>query len=56
MEILDKDPWGSKVIERYVSVSNSEIKAEKEQSDLEANFSTNLETKREMILMNLPRT
>ena len=31
--VLEKDPVGSKVLERYVFVSNSKIKAEKEQSD-----------------------
>ena len=32
---LEKDPVGSKVLERNVCVSNSEIKAEKEQPDHE---------------------
>ena len=30
-EVLEKDPDGSKVLERNVFVSNSEIKGEKEQ-------------------------
>ena len=34
--VLEKDPVGSKVLERNVFVSNSEIKAEKEQPDHEA--------------------
>ena len=34
--VLDKDPLGLKVLERYVLVSNSEIKAEKEQLDHDA--------------------
>ena len=34
--VLEKGPVGSKVLERNVCVSNSEIKAEKEQSDHEA--------------------
>ena len=34
-EVLEKDPDGSKVLERNVFVSNSEIKAEKEQPDHE---------------------
>ena len=33
--VLEKDPVGSKVLERNVCVSNSEIKAEKEQPDHE---------------------
>ena len=33
--VLEKDPVGSKVLESYVSVSNSEITAEKEQPDRE---------------------
>ena len=33
--VLEKDPVGSKVLESYVCVSNSEIKAEKEQPDHE---------------------
>ena len=33
--VLEKDPVGSKVLKSYVSVSNSEIKAEKEQPDHE---------------------
>ena len=32
----DKGPWGSKVLERYILVSNSEIKAEKKESVHEA--------------------
>ena len=35
MFVLEKDPVGSKVLESYVSVSNSEIKAEKEQPNHE---------------------
>ena len=34
-KVLEKDPVGSKVLESYVCVSNSEIKAEKEQPDHE---------------------
>ena len=34
-KVLEKDPVGSKVLERNVCVSNSEIKAEKEQPDHE---------------------
>ena len=33
--VLEKDPVGSKVLKRNVCVSNSEIKAEKEQPDHE---------------------
>ena len=33
--VLEKDPVGSKVLERNVFVSNSEIKANKEQPDHE---------------------
>ena len=33
--VLEKDPVGSKVLERNVFVSSSEIKAEREQSDQE---------------------
>ena len=36
--VLEKDPVGSKVLESYVSVSNSEIKAGKEQPDHEAKY------------------
>ena len=39
--VLEKDPVGSKVLERNVFVPNSEIKAEKEQPDheeLKSNF------------------
>ena len=32
-KVLEKDPVGSKVLERNVCVSSSEIKAEKEQPD-----------------------
>ena len=35
IKVLEKDPVGSKVLERNVCVSNSEIKAEKEQPDHE---------------------
>ena len=34
-KVLEKDPVGSKVLERNVCVSSSEIKAEKEQPDHE---------------------
>ena len=34
-EVLEKDPDGSKILERNVFVSNSEGKAEKEQPDHE---------------------
>ena len=34
-EVLEKDPGGSKILETNVFVSNSEIKAEKEQPDHE---------------------
>ena len=33
--VFDNDPCGSKVLKRYVLVSNSEVKAGKEQSDHE---------------------
>ena len=39
--VLEKDPVGSKVLERNVFVSNSEIKAEKEQPDHEVNIMIN---------------
>ena len=35
VSVLEKHPVGSKVLERNVCVSNSEIKAEKEQPDHE---------------------
>ena len=34
-KVLEKDPVGSKVLERNVCISSSEIKAEKEQPDHE---------------------
>ena len=34
-EVLEKDPDGSKILDRKVFVSNSEIKAEKKQPDHE---------------------
>ena len=37
-KVLEKDPVGSKVLERNVCVSSSEIKAEKEQPDHEVNL------------------
>ena len=37
-KVLEKDPVGSKVLERNVCVSTSEIKAEKEPSDHEVTF------------------
>ena len=40
---LEKDPVGSKVLERNVCVSSSEIKAEKEQPDHENIFLRNAE-------------
>ena len=47
MYIKEKDPVGSKVLERNVCVSNSEIKAEKEQPDHEVRqkIDTKIETK-----------
>ena len=33
--VLDKDPCGSKVLERYVLVSSSEVRVGKDQSDRE---------------------
>ena len=38
ISVLEKDPVGSKVLERYVFASTSEIKAEQEQSDHEIIF------------------
>ena len=38
MYIKEKDPVGSKVLERNVFVSSSEIKAKKEQSDHEGDY------------------
>ena len=40
-EVLEKDPGGSKILETNVFVSNSEIKAEKEQPDHEVNIMIN---------------
>ena len=40
-KVLEKDPVGSKVLERNVCVSSSEIKAEKEQPDHEVNIMIN---------------
>ena len=37
-KVLEKDPVGSKVLERNVCVSSSEINAEKEQPDHEVNL------------------
>ena len=39
--VLEKDSVGSKVLERNVFVSSSEIKAKKEQPDHEVNFMIN---------------
>ena len=46
-ETLDKDPSGSKLLKRSFVVSNSEIKAGKEQSDHEVGY----ETKKQLVLL-----
>ena len=46
-ETLDKDPSGSKLLKRSFLVSNSEIKAGKEQSDHEVGY----ERKKQLVLL-----